>query len=276
MKHVFQNSLDVMHEYVKRTNTHGRSSNVFFEKDKIYSYGRHYLLGEFINDNTIVINDKGYSITTAKHIRGLIAATRQYNQYFTTDIDLSLVASQIKHLLYILPKARKKAEYNLQIINKYEGLKSFLVEFNKTNCLESTEFKNLTAIYEGLVQNKDNFIKALQDAAKQAELKALNSTKERIAKFYNYEINHVYDNRLFDVLRLSQCRNFVQTSQGVNIPIVAAKMLFNAIKNNMDVVGYKIEGFTVIGKTSKLLTIGCHKIEMNEIYKIGQRLTDED
>ena len=85
MKRVFNSSVDVMHVYAQRSQSDARCSNVFFEYDRIYSYGRHYLLGEFIDDGkAIVINDTGYSVTTSKHIYQLIQATRQYKQFFTS------------------------------------------------------------------------------------------------------------------------------------------------------------------------------------------------
>ena len=60
MKRVFTNSYDVIHLYAQRSQDEGRCSNVFFYGDKIYSYGHHYLLGEFIDDGkAIIINDEG-------------------------------------------------------------------------------------------------------------------------------------------------------------------------------------------------------------------------
>ena len=50
------NSADVIHMFAQRTQSEGRCINVFFEYNRIYSYGRHYLLGEFIelNGRTII------------------------------------------------------------------------------------------------------------------------------------------------------------------------------------------------------------------------------
>jgi len=50
MRKVFSNSSDVIHKFVERSQNEGRSANCYFEGDKIYSYGRHYLLGEFVNN----------------------------------------------------------------------------------------------------------------------------------------------------------------------------------------------------------------------------------
>ena len=69
MKTVFTNS-EIVHAFNLQDQPTGRTSNgsMYFEYKKIYSYGSHYLLGEFIDDNTIIINNEGYSVTTSKHI----------------------------------------------------------------------------------------------------------------------------------------------------------------------------------------------------------------
>ena len=68
MKRVFTNSTEVIHLWAQRTQNEARCSNVFFEPDyklsdgnwealetssKIYSYGKHYLLAEFLEKEFI-------------------------------------------------------------------------------------------------------------------------------------------------------------------------------------------------------------------------------
>ena len=54
MKTVFTNT-DTIHTFAQQTQYEGRNSTntIFFEGNKIYSYGYHYLLGEFLDRNTI-------------------------------------------------------------------------------------------------------------------------------------------------------------------------------------------------------------------------------
>ena len=69
MKTVFTNN-EIVHVFNEQNQNEGRTSNgsMYFYNNEIYSYGSHYLLGEFLDNNTILINDKGYSNTTSKHI----------------------------------------------------------------------------------------------------------------------------------------------------------------------------------------------------------------
>ena len=62
MKKVFRSSDEAIHIFAQQSQSEGRYKNVFFKDTKIYSYGYHYLLGEFIDKNTIEGND--YEFTT--------------------------------------------------------------------------------------------------------------------------------------------------------------------------------------------------------------------
>ena len=109
MKKVFSSNADCIHTFAQRSQDEGRTPNhnVYFRGDKIYSYGYHYLLGEFINNGeAIIINDIGYSNSTSKHINILQGATRQYKQFYVTLTDLDTVHCTC--LLYTSPSPRDR------------------------------------------------------------------------------------------------------------------------------------------------------------------------
>lgn len=273
MRHYFSSSFDCIHEYAQQTNTHGECSNVFFNGTKIYSYGYHYLLGEFINSETIVINDKGYSNTTRKHIGELFSATRQYKQYFTSDIDLDLVYSEINSLVARLPKARKKDEVSMAIINKFEKLNAFFMEFNKVDERFDAKYKSIEAIYTNLLERKNEFVANLKEIELAKAQKAKAEYISDVSKFRNYEIASIYSRaNSLDVLRLSKCGEFVETSQQVKIPIISAKLLYNAIINNIDIVGYRIEQYRVDKIVGNKVFIGCHIFAKKELINMGEKL----
>ena len=117
MKKVFSSNDECIHTFAQRTQSEGRTStkSIFFEGDKLYSYGYHYLLAEFLDDNTIMINDKGYSASTRKHIGMISWASRQYKQFFKKESDIYLVREQIMYLKDKLAKANKPIKYIEQI-----------------------------------------------------------------------------------------------------------------------------------------------------------------
>ena len=129
MRRVLRNTDEVIHVFAQQTQSEGRnqSGNIFFEGARIYSYGYHYLLGQFIDKKTILINDKGYSMTTSKHIYSLIDATRQYKRFNVTETNLDLVHAEINATLSKIPKARtNKAVYLKRILYLFEKLNEYL------------------------------------------------------------------------------------------------------------------------------------------------------
>jgi len=272
MKTTFSNSLECMHAFAQQNQTHGKSLNVFFEDTKIYSYGRHYLLAEFKEidgKKCIIINDKGYSNTTAKHISTIIQATRQYKQYFTSNVDLYQVRQTILHNYAKLLKATKPQIYTSVIISKFESLIYF--PLFTTNNKKSIEFKEIQKIYKA-VNNPDALNKA-KEVLKANELKAKKRAekklKDDVKKFYNYEIDYITNDE--DFIRISQDGAHVESSQSVIVDVKEAKLLYSMIKANKDIKGHKIGNHTVIS-INGVLKIGCHNINIESMHKVGQSL----
>ena len=128
MKTVFSNTQDCVHAFAQRQTPQGKASSVFFYGDKIYSFGYHYLLAEFIDDKTILINDKGYSNTTSKHISYVASGTRQYKQFFTTECEIGLVYSQVLSLQDKLANAMVFYLYGIRLMSllSTEKIRMFL------------------------------------------------------------------------------------------------------------------------------------------------------
>ena len=129
MKTVFSNS-EIVHKFNELTQDKGRSNSMFFNSQgtKLYSYGYHYLLAEFIDNNTVMINDKGYSVSTSKHIGLVTDATRNRKQFFYSTTDCKNVNYIIKDCLNKLIRATKlKDYYKSTIISTYNSYKDYLI-----------------------------------------------------------------------------------------------------------------------------------------------------
>lgn len=66
-KHVFSSASDCIAAFVAQTTDHGRSGNVFFENDVIYSYGYHFPMAVRLPNGLFVCNGDKYSVTTSSH-----------------------------------------------------------------------------------------------------------------------------------------------------------------------------------------------------------------
>ncbi len=271
MKTVFDNT-DCVHTFAQRTQDKGRTSNnnIFFEGDKIYSYGYHYELGRFLDDKTILINDEGYSNSTAKHISLLIAATCQHKQYYTTQGNIHLVHDKIMYLKKKLSKARKPQMYISEIYSLWNSFNEYINERKEKQIRKEKKYKELLLFVDSL--HEETSIEDLRNWAKEEAKKKKEKDQKQLtkslAKFRAYESNYFRIGSK-DYLRLSKCAQFVETSQGVKIDINEAKRYLKLLKMGVSMRGAKIGNYTTIS-FDKLLRIGCHNISKEQINYINE------
>ena len=287
MKKVFSSHSDVCHKFNEQSQNEGRAGNIFFDTDTIYSYGYHYVLGQFIGPEIIIINNTGYSSSTSKHIGILASATRNKTQIFTMRAEPKRVAEQIHKAFAKLAHARKPEIYISEIINLYEGfvksckLLGGVLKENRFNggysvspIDEPNEYANqIEQIYKGLntseqaeqlAEIKANDIWQRKERAEKEQAKKA----EQKQRFYDYETNYIsgLENEL---LRVSKCGKFVETSQRVEIPIKEAQRYYKLLKSGANMRGEKIAQY-ITKSFSEALNIGCHRIEKQEAERIGE------
>ena len=274
MKTVFSNGHDVVHAFAQRNQPHGKSSNIFFYGDKIYSYGYHYLLAEFIDDNTIVINNRGYSNTTSKHIDYVRWGTSQYKQFFTMNCEIGLVHMRIIKFKDKLATARKPEIYINQIIGLFDSLNEYVKHIKSKNIPKDVRYKEIKSIVKAIQSQPKEYQQKLAEVKKKQELakqrKEARQIKETLSKFYNYEV-HSFRIGDKDYLRISQDGSNVETSQYVKVSIDEAKTLYQLICKGVDIAGHRISNY-IVNSINGTLKIGCHNIDMDSVHKIGKQL----
>tara|TARA_R100000908_G_scaffold65032_1_gene51327 strand:- start:595 stop:1428 length:834 start_codon:yes stop_codon:yes gene_type:complete len=277
MKKVFSSNADCIHTFAQRSQDEGRTPthSVYFHGDKIYSYGSHYLLGEFINNGeAIIINDIGYSNSTAKHINILWGATRQYKQFDVTRTDLDTVHCTVISHKNSLANARKPELYITPILQLWESLNEFLQYTKAKKYKSNKKYKEIKAIVTALNDSPEEYkekIKlASQKLAKAQKRKDARKLKERLIKFNSYEIDSFRVGNE-DYLRLSEDGTKVETSQRVSVKRDNAKLLYKMIERGIDIQGKHIEHYTVTS-INGTLKIGCHNINIDSMHKVGKLL----
>ena len=292
MKKVFSSNSAVCHKFNEQSQSEGRAGSIFFYSDIIYSYGYHYVLGQFISPEIIVINDTGYSISTSKHIGILSSATRDKTQIFSMRAEPKRVSEQMYNALAKLAHARKPQIYISEIISLYEAFKDSckllggVLKENRLNGAysvspidEPNEYINqIEQIYKGLntdeqaeqlAQIKANDIRQRKERAEREQQRKA----EQKQRFYEYYTNYI-SGLDFDLLRLSKCGEFVETSQRVEIPIQEAQRYYKLLKSGVNMRGEKISQYTT-KSNENYLQIGCHKIEHKEVNKIGELILNK-
>lgn len=275
MKKVFRSASEVIHLFAQQIQSEARCNNVFFETPynsnlnygtKLYSYGHHYLLAEFLDKNTVLINDSGYSHTTSQHISQAFQALRQYKIFRYTETNLNSVHNKVINLQRNLARAKKPELYINQILAVWEPLNEYLIYTKAKNYKSNPLYKEIKKIVSLLNNSPAEYKEALKIAAikkdKSEKLKAKKLLIDQLEKFRTYKTNFVKSE--FNYLRISLDKNFVETSGNLKVDIKEAKILYLMIKAGKDIKGHKIGYYTVIS-INGTLKIGCHNIERKEI-----------
>jgi hypothetical protein len=268
MKTVFTNS-EICHVFNEQKQETGRTSNgsIFFKNNKIYSYGYHYLLGEFIDENTIVINNKGYSNTTSKHISILTNATRDKKQFYTEQIKPEKVLINLENLLNKLPRAtRLKDDYIFKIDFHFKKYIEFIDYTNKEISISDKEcHEKIISLKDSFYNNFDNLEQEIKEQQKRQKEKEKNAIKDNLIKWKNNEINYFKNKTGKDFLRLNG--ENIETSQSVRISINEAKRLLKLI-DAKNIIGQRVDERFIVKSFDNILKVGCHNIDINEINYI--------
>lgn len=261
--HLFANQLQ------SEATTQGR--NFYFNGKNIYSYGSHFCIAKFVDNETLLFTENSYSNTTAKHINHVWHATSHKNRIYCYN-PTGTHEENFKHWLYEakdnikkLSNARKPEKYlwELQRIkdkaNKYANY--FGIETPELlEYLLSITDKAETKEY---LENKQKLIEAEK---KRKELELKKEHAKSLKKWRKFEQGTLYLRDGFDYLR-KDSENF-QTSQGVKIPLAVGLRFYNSIVNKTIKAGDKFLDYTISEVNNKLIKIGCHTITMKEINAI--------
>lgn len=303
MKTIFSSNSDVAHNFATHDQYYGSTSNrnLFFNNNKIYSYGHHYLLAEkFTLGNTkhIIINDYGYSVSTSKHINIVSSATSHYTQFYLTQIEIKPVHKKIKEYSLKISRARQnKGFYINQITRLYKSFVDFQKyakkHKNKNTILNKyiidfriKQFNEIKYIYDNIQNNLANYQHEIDQINKKIALKKKKQNKIAIAKFRDHKTD--YCRLKYDILRIDKDPDFgyyVRSSQGIKMSIENSlngikliKKYVSYIKNTKEndqnfIRGQKIGEYTIISFLNNVLNIGCHKIKLAEILMIEKKIS---
>jgi hypothetical protein len=296
MRTKFSNS-ELTHVWANQTQTHGKGSNIFFEHDSIYSYGYHFKLAQHVTNKDgkkcVFFNDRSYSNSTSKHqtlVWRSIPANVQFFkvQSFFNDIENSTNAhlENLKSYLEYAKDAQQKAikatklkngyieqaKIAIDVFEKYVsffGLSEFLWEYRTLQ----NRYNELTNwIYE--YQNSEEF-KTWQikkaDNERKAEQKRLEKAKDDILEFRQFKISSIYNLGQY-FLRYNKETDNVETSGGVKMSKNVFLLAYQRLKNNTLQVGQHVGDFTYNGLKDGFLSVGCHKIKIDEVENLLPQL----
>lgn len=297
MKTVFSSNSQLCHVWAQQTQSNGRTKNMFFQGDRIYSYGTHYLAAR-IHDTPkgkiVLINEGNYSKSTARHLSHIRSAVNSrifrvpnpelmadqnnidfYKNEIETVISRSLKSVKITSVPQIKWQLKHLDQY-ITTANRFfklVGAPHYKPSQEKINEVIA-HLKKRLARYKEL--NSPEIIQKREAEKQEKVLKLEEKVKEQlswaIAEFrQGMPINSILRNNLqFDLLRIQG--NEVITSGGARVPLEDAKRMMTIINNTTQlalfIVGgsighFRIESVTEM-KDDAVIKIGCHKILLSE------------
>lgn len=279
MKTRFKNNAEVAHIWASQTQHEGRGSNLFFEGTKIYSYGRHFCVANFVRPNVVLFNSAKYSNSTAKHqayvwraIPGgvMVFQVPDVDPSFGHKKNLEYLFLTIKNTVFDATKSTKRTAYLLEVARQTQQLAiEYAVAFNiplvdEIMCdIVAYDLPDLSERIEAQREKAANR-EAIEEAKRQEKYDKLRKLV-RVWQAGNLEQDAIY---ALPEVYLREKDGSVQTSHGAIVPIKDAHVLYRMIEAGKDIVGHRIGSYTVISLNG-VLTIGCHKIEREEIKRFA-------
>jgi hypothetical protein len=275
MKTVFSNHSEVCHIWANNRdlNAIGRASNIFFEGDKIYSYGRHFILAKkFIYEGRVItfLNTKSYSNSTSKHqnhlrqaVNGLTFSINFPNNSNFEIGHLGQVRRDLEEEIKSLIKKQLRARSNDYYIEAVNAKASLITRLNECfpdivapiNLFEIEGYRKSSLYAANLRNNKEE-----REQAKKA--KKAEKEKEYLSQW----LNGTWNGQLYNLpIYLRFNGDYIETSHGAKVPLKESLILLNDIREGKDCKGIKIGNYTVIETTLDYIKIGCHVISWNVI-----------
>lgn len=292
MKKVFSNS-QVCHVWNSQSQTTGRNANgsIFFENNKIYSYGYHYCMAaiyysEFNSERFVLTNSETYSITTCKQMHKVYNALRSdaLKIAVPNPSEPKSEANQI-HLMNNIVGAiddalNMRKNHNVYGLSNIENaIRNFnvfngLVHGPKSERFELPEEWRLSILDTMKAKEaRDHEKKMLAEAKRERELAAERlKYAEQIAlwpKRLNTErIPSYLFPKEFDLVRKSEDGTEVETSRGAKVPLDHALRLLNLVLNKQARIGERVGHFKVDEIAEQTLKIGCHTINIEQAKSV--------
>jgi hypothetical protein len=280
MKTVFKNYSALAHIWANQLQSYGRSNNMFFDGNTIYSYGKHYQIANILETESgqkiCFVNSNSYSNSTSNHTRHVLNSIPKNIKYFYipfksnyinkgTLIDsIDLTIKEIETLI----KQQLRANNNYNYYNHAFKLWGDILEICD---LFNIELPNKPNNFNEAEQKSNHLKKTVIERKEKKEAKAIEKQKENLIKWLNNEYNGQFYN-IPIYLRLSKDKKHIETSRGAKVEFNTALSLYSKILNKQSILNEKINGFTILDLSNEKITVGCHIIELNKVHEFFNTL----
>jgi len=263
---------------------------MYSENENLFSYGSHFQMArklEVKGHKVIFVTNYTASNTTAKQMYHLRSAIPYDWKVFNVDsmyshkVNIKDWFEQIEFNQYKYSRARSNKQYYkrtieelVAIIVEYKELFDVKYRFNKAE-QEIIDNLDIETLGELLADRSNRIRKNERAKVKRQTKKALEEAQNELVAWLEGSISRLrkqpHNSPIY--LRVNEKTETVDTSEGISVPKRECKVLFDRISKGKEVRGFKLdELYSVIRLTDEVLTVGCHRIPMSEVKRVGALL----
>lgn len=276
----------VAHHWANRIGEGAKASNLFFEQEKIYSYGRHFLIAKHVYNehggHAVLLTERTYSRSTSAHVNIVRRASSHLHLLNVPDPDLPAEElfekwyNRIKGIAGALDNARKPQKYLLDIQAVFERAKHYADFYGFAMpeiLIKAAEIQN-TAQYFELLQQERELRKAQE---KKAQADALKVQRLKLKIWRKFGIDYLPAADGFDYLRFNKEKQSIETSQKVEFPLAAGHQLYGLVLATLKKGGCRGCRESFLGRYSisqinkRFIRVGCHKVSLTEIQSFAKK-----
>jgi hypothetical protein len=276
----------VAHIWANRNGESAKASNLFFEGDDIYSYGRHFLIAKHVYNETgghaVLFTRRTYSKSTTAHLDIVRRASNHLDLLYVPDPELPKDElfekwySQIKGIAGSLNNARKPEKYILEIGQVFDEAKRYADFFGyeiPEVLVRASEIENIGQYHE-VLQKENEFRKA---HAKKEQAEAMRIQKIQLKRWRKFTTGYLTTADGFDYLRFNKLTERIETTQRIEIPLTVGRQFYSVVLDSISKGGCTdcklrlMDRYEVLAINSKFIKVGCHKISLKEIKLFAKR-----
>ena len=299
-RNVLSSVSEVLHYWANRVQPSGRSGNVYFAGDTLYSYGQHFPMARHLPNGTVAVTTRTYGPTTARHVsqtvRAIPRGRRVIHVFDPKGPACENLQTARREVLELLEKARKarlqdrRDAYVSHAQMLAEGANEYLAEALKLGPVSGEgalpiDLDNLPGVAVVLAdaRARRDAIEATQRALrKEQEAQWAADLAGSLVQWRNHEIvRRTGLSNLPPALRISQDGDAIETSHGASIPALCAPMLWRRVQQvrarslPLDAPDFAVKlghySLTRINADGSIV-VGCHAIAYSELEGIAQAI----
>lgn len=255
-------------------------------RNTMYSYNT--AIAVMVDKNTILLSNRSYSNTTAKHIYAIKNAANHMTILKVNDVEANNKSSHIKNLeesyeliLDIAGKSvRARSDYMKDHhLACYYNLITTAKQYAKLFKIRTSSiYKKIAKLKEPnkdelkiiLLKDEQNKIKNIAKKLKQRKIEQAKQFDKAQKDLLNWlKGGPIYPNSNYlDKTYIRINGDLIETTQYARASLKACKIAYKKFKTGALKIGESVSGFEFRGTDKNNIGIGCHTIELNQIEQL--------